>query len=235
MGRKHCDFQRHCFLHGLQGQAGRNSATFGRQRYRARVTRVVNAADATIKGLEFELMWLAAEGLTIRANLGLLDAEYDNFLVNTGTNDDPIITDFSDLDFRRAPNTTFSLVGTYEWDVGTGMMMVQAGWRYLGSHEVDFANKPELHNSSQNLIDASINYFYNDWSFSLFGRNLGNEDGYQIGFDVAGLWSYSAPRASTHLWCGRPVSDSDIDRPCLARFCTGVDFAGAELSVAAFN
>jgi len=159
------------------------------------VTRVVNAADATIKGLEFELMWLAAEGLTIRANLGLLDASYDNFLVNTGTNDDPVITDFSDLDFRRAPDTTFSLVGTYEWEVGAGMMMVQAGWRYLGAHEVDFANKPELHNSSQNLIDASINYFYNDWAFSLFGRNLGNEDGYQIGFDVAGLWSYSAPRA----------------------------------------
>ena len=159
------------------------------------VTRVVNAADATIKGLEFELMWLATEGLTIRANLGLLDASYDNFLVNTGTTDDPVITDFSDLDFRRAPDTTFSLMGSYEWEVGAGMMMVQAGWRFLGSHEVDFANKPELHNKSQNLIDASINYYYKDWYFSAFGRNLGDEDGYQIGFDVAGLWSYAAPRA----------------------------------------
>jgi iron complex outermembrane receptor protein len=159
------------------------------------VTRVVNAADATIKGLEFELMWLATEGLTIRANLGLLDASYDNFLVNTGTSDDPVIVDFSDLDFRRAPDVTFSVMGSYEWQVGTGLMLVQAGWRYLGSHEVDFANKPELHNKSQNLIDASINYYYNDWYFSLFGRNLADEDGYQIGFDVAGLWSYAAPRA----------------------------------------
>jgi len=159
------------------------------------VTRVVNAADATIKGLEFELMWLATEGLTIRANLGLLDASYDNFLVNTGTTDDPVFTDFSDLDFRRAPDTTFSLMGTYEWDVGTGQMMIQAGWRFLGAHEVDFANKPELHNKSQNLIDASINYYYKDWYFSAFGRNLAKEDGYQIGFDVAGLWSYAAPRA----------------------------------------
>jgi iron complex outermembrane receptor protein len=159
------------------------------------VTRVVNAADATIKGLEFELMWLATEGLTIRANLGLLDASYDNFLVNTGTTDDPEFTDFSDLDFRRAPDTTFSLMGTYEWDVGTGQMMIQAGWRFLGAHEVDFANKPELHNKSQNLIDASINYYYKDWYFSAFGRNLAKEDGYQIGFDVAGLWSYAAPRA----------------------------------------
>jgi len=158
------------------------------------VTRVVNAASATIKGLEFELMWLATEGLTIRANLGLLDNEYDEFLVNTGTADNPVISDFSHLDFRRAPDTTFSVVGNYEWQVGAGSMMVQAGWRYLGAHEVDFANKPELHNSSQNLIDASINYYYNNWSFSAFGRNLGEEDGYQIGFDVASLWSYAAPR-----------------------------------------
>ena len=158
------------------------------------VTRVVNAADATIKGAEFELMWLAAEGFTIRANLGFLDAKYDNFLVNTGTSDDPVFTDFSDLDFRRAPDTTFSLSGNYEWQVGAGLMMIQAGWRFLGAHEVDFANKPELHNKSQNLIDASVNYYYKDWYFSVFGRNLSNEDGYQIGFDVAGLWSYAAPR-----------------------------------------
>jgi len=159
------------------------------------VTRVFNAATATIKGVEFELMWLVSEGFTLRANLGLLDAGYDEFLVNTGTADDPAFTDFSDLDFRRAPEVTASLVGNYEWQVGTGLMMIQAGWRYLGSHEVDFANKPELHNGSQNLIDASINYYYKDWYFSAFGRNLAGEDGYQIGFDVAGLWSYAAPRA----------------------------------------
>jgi iron complex outermembrane receptor protein len=159
------------------------------------VTRVVNAASATIKGAEFELMWLPTEGLTIRSNLGLLDASYDDFLVNTGTTDDPVITDFSGLDFRRAPETTFSIDGSYEWAVGAGQMLIRAGWRYLGAHEVDFANKPELHNKSQNLIDGSINYYYGDWYFSLFGRNLGGEDGYQIGFDVAGLWSYAAPRA----------------------------------------
>ena len=159
------------------------------------VTRVVNAATATIKGAEFELMWLAAEGFTLRANLGLLDASYDEFPVNLGTADDPVFADFSDLDFRRAPKTTISLVGNYYWQVGAGQMMIQAGWRFLGAHEVDFANKPELHNSSQNLIDASINYYYQDWYFSLFGRNLAKEDGYQIGFDVAGLWSYAAPRA----------------------------------------
>ena len=77
-----------------------------------------------------------------------------------------------------------------------GSALLHAGARYLGKHEVDFANKPELTNDSQILVDASFSYNYNDWYFSVFGRNLTDEDGYQIGFDVAGLWSYAAPRPS---------------------------------------
>jgi len=161
------------------------------------VTRVVNAASATISGLEIEFTWLATAGLTLRGNLGLLDASYDDFLVNTGTSQNPVFTDFSSLDFRRAPETNMGLTGTYEWEIGGGRALLHAGWRYLDAHEVDFANKPELHNEEQHLVDASANYYYNNWYFSVFGRNLTDEDGYQIGFDVAGLWSYSAPRAPT--------------------------------------
>lgn len=158
------------------------------------VTRVVNAATASISGAELELIWLATEGLTLRANLGLLDAEYDDFLVDIGTPTMPNIVDFSNLEFRRAPEVTFGLAGDYEWQWGPGSALLHVGLRYLDEHEVDFANKPELHNDSQTLVDASFSYDYDNWYVSLFGRNLTDEDGYQIGFDVAGLWSYAAPR-----------------------------------------
>jgi iron complex outermembrane receptor protein len=159
------------------------------------VTRVVNAATASIQGAEFEFTWLATEDFTVRANLGFLDAGYDDFLVDLGTPASPNIVDFSSLDFRRAPDVTASLAGDYEWELGQGSALLHAGARYLGRHEVDFANKPELTNDFQTLIDASFRYNYNDWYFSVFGRNLTDEDGYQIGFDVAGLWSYAAPRS----------------------------------------
>ena len=158
------------------------------------VTRVVNASTATISGAEFELIWLAAEGLTIRSNLGLLDADYDNFDINTGTSDAPNIVDSSGLNFRRAPEVTFGLAADYQWQLGPGSANLYAGVRFLDDHEVDFANKPELSNDSQALVDASFKYSYEDWSFSVFGRNLTEEDGYQIGFDVAGLWAYAYPR-----------------------------------------
>jgi len=64
---------------------------------------------------------------------------------------------------------------------------------------VDFANKPELENDAQNLVDAAISYEI-EWDsmttlFSVFGRNLLDEDGYTIGFDVSGIWSYAYTRA----------------------------------------
>ncbi len=158
------------------------------------VTRVVNASTATIQGAEFEMTWLATEGLTLRANLGLLDAEYDDFDVNIGTPTSPVLQDFSGLDFRRAPDTTFGISGDYRWQLGSGSAQFWASLRHVGEHEVDFANKPELSNDSQILVDASFIYEWDQWYVSAFGRNLTDEDGYQIGFDVAGLWSYAAPR-----------------------------------------
>ena len=64
--------------------------------------------------------------------IGLLDAEYDDFLVNTGTSAVPVIVDFSNLDIRRAPDLTASLVGDYEWEAGPGRAAIHAGLRSSG-------------------------------------------------------------------------------------------------------
>jgi iron complex outermembrane receptor protein len=159
------------------------------------VTRVVNASEATIQGVELEATWLVTEGFTVRGNLGYLDAEYDQFDVDIGTPGNPDIQDFSNLDIRRAPEITLGLSGSYDFDLGPGTANLWASMRYMDEHEVDFANKPELSNDSQTLVDASFTYDYKQFYGSVFGRNLTDEDGYQIGFDVAGLWSYAAPRA----------------------------------------
>ena len=155
------------------------------------VTLVTNASTAEIYGLELDVQWLPAPGLGLRGNLGLLDAQYDDFefLGPAG------VQDLSHLDIRRAPEVTAALSATYEWTVGGGRAWVVFGWRYLGEHEVDFANKPELTNKAQHLINASANFEAGAVRVSAFGRNLAEEDGYGIGFDVAGLWSYAATRA----------------------------------------
>jgi len=54
-------------------------------------------------------------------------------------------------------------------------------------------NRPELANDVQNYLDLSVNYAINGATFSLFGRNLTDEDALAHGLNVSGLWSYAAP------------------------------------------
>jgi iron complex outermembrane receptor protein len=162
-------------------------------------TVVANASNATIWGAEIDVVYLPqVEGLELSGNLGWLDASYDDFFADIGRGG---VTDNTDLEFRRAPEWNASLAARYEWQAGPGTAWVRAGWHYIGEHEMTLANSPQTHNDAQNLLDASINYDWGNAQVSLFGRNLLDEDGYTIGFDVGGvappgsLWSYAAARA----------------------------------------
>lgn len=154
------------------------------------VTLVTNASTAEMYGLELDVTWLPTDNLSLRGNVGILEAEYKDFEFQTATGP----RDLSNLELRRAPEVSGTLSATYEWQMGPGRAWAVLGWHYLGEYEVDFANKPELTNSSQDLISASFNYAVGPWQASAFGHNLLDEDGYTIGFDVAGLWSYASTR-----------------------------------------
>ena len=71
---------------------------------------------------------------------------------------------------------------------------MRGSYRYIDEHFTTATNNPETANDSQGLVDASINYAIGDLQFSLFGRNLTDEDTYTHGYEVAGLWSYAATR-----------------------------------------
>ena len=157
-------------------------------------TVVANASTAQMKGVEIEIQADPMEGLYLRANAAWLDASYDKFSFDDDGDPATPLVDYSNLDFRRAPKWTGNIDATYEWDVAGNKMWARVAWHYLGEHETNFDNSPELHNDAQNLIDASVNYDYGKTRFSLYGRNLTDEDGYMIGYDVAGIWSYAAAR-----------------------------------------
>src|SRR5690606_35593144 len=131
------------------------------------------------------------ENFSVRANLGYLDSEYDDFVFE---DTEGSIVDFSSFEFRRAPEYTGTVDATYEWDVAGGNAWIRGSYRYIGEHYTNDTNNEELKNDSQGIVDASINYAINNLQFSLFGRNLTDQDGYTHGYEVAGLWSYAATR-----------------------------------------
>ncbi len=156
-------------------------------------TVVTNASSATIQGVEVDVQAYITQNLSLRGNIGYLDTQYDGFGYEAL---DGSTVDLSDLEFRRAPDFTGSLDATYEWDTAGGNAWVRAAYHFIGEHYTNVTNSPELENDAQHLVDASVNYAMNNGlQFSLFGRNLTDEDGYSHGYDVAGLWSYAATRA----------------------------------------
>lgn len=154
------------------------------------VTLVTNASTATLQGIELDILFYPTEALSLRANVGFLDAEYDEFEFVTAAG----LQDLSNLEIRRAPDVTGAASATYEWQFDNARLWAMVGYQFLGEHEVDFANKPEVSNDAQHLVNASVNFKLDRFQVSAFGRNLTEEDGYGIGFDVAGLWTYAATR-----------------------------------------
>lgn len=157
-----------------------------------RENRTINASSAELKGFEIDLTARPAEGLTLNGNIGYLDAKYEDFLADT--NNDGVIDDNSDLELRRAPKWNWTLGATYEAPIGPGEFWISGDVHYIGAHEISFLNNPALRNDGQFLVNGSVNYKIGNTQVSAFVRNLLDEDGWTIGYDVQGLWSYGAPR-----------------------------------------
>jgi len=157
-------------------------------------TLVVNAAEATIKGLEVDFNWLINEVFSLQGNLGLLDAKFDK-LYDSATD-----TDLSDLELRRAPDVTATIIPVLTFDVGNGVLMARAAWHYVDDMELTFLNSPQTHVPAHSTFDASLVYMLNGFSVSLWGLNLSDDDSWSQGYDVGappgspGYWSYTAVR-----------------------------------------
>ena len=157
-----------------------------------RENRTINASQADLKGIELDLAAKPTDGLTLNAKLGYLDAKYKNFFGDIYSTGKPVDATF--LKIRRAPKWTWDLGASWEREVGSGTMWVNGNLHYVGAHEITFLNNPNLRNDGQYLLDASINYKLNNTTVSVFGKNLANEKGWTIGYDVQGIWSYASPR-----------------------------------------
>jgi iron complex outermembrane receptor protein len=159
-----------------------------------RENRTINASQAELKGIEFDLTARVTDNLTLTANLGHLDARYKNFFADIHANGTPV--DATYLKLRRSPKWTYDIGAAYETQMGKGTVSVNTDLHYIGAHELTFLNNKLLRNSGQYLLDASINYKFEKTMVSVFGKNLAEADGWTIGYDVQGVWSYAAPRPS---------------------------------------
>ncbi len=160
-------------------------------------TRTFNAADVDASGLEVELTALLSEGLTLRANLGLLDTKYNEFLLDR--NLDGVLEDFSGREVVRSPDLTFGADLTYLQSLAGGGNI---RWNLNYNHEDentyyyndDIGSEFDTILESRDIINASITWTDADdrYHVSLYGKNL-TDDRYKTAAQAVGaLWTFAA-------------------------------------------
>ncbi|QIB67099.1 TonB-dependent receptor [Kineobactrum salinum] len=136
---------------------------------------VRNTAEATIMGLEVDATYALTDSLVAIASVGVIDASYDEVLVDL--NGDGVIDGADeDLDLPRAADLT--------WTVGLNHDLELGRWGFLASR-ISYSYRDDSAYTDNNLgfindqkrVDAGLDFYSNDghWVFSLYGRNLLDE------------------------------------------------------------
>ncbi|MDO8864095.1 TonB-dependent receptor [Haliea sp. E1-2-M8] len=146
----------------------------------------VNAADATIQGIELELSAIISQNFRVDLSGGLIDAQYDKFV---GGN--------TDWDLPNVPKTNGNLTLVYNQTMGEGELETRLSATYTDSQHTTVENTPIIELDSYTVVDGAISYWFPGEALrlSLFGKNLTDEE--YTNFALAGLnaiWAISPPR-----------------------------------------
>jgi outer membrane receptor protein involved in Fe transport len=122
-----------------------------------------NAAKGRISGVEAELRWLPVEAWELYANVGLLNAEFEDFV-------DPL-GDLRSRDQAHAPNYTAAVGGAYRRGDGF-FARLDLNVRDEFYFDVSHDQKSERHS----LANARLGYETERWTAQLWLRNAFDEN-----------------------------------------------------------
>jgi len=134
------------------------------------LTVIDNAAKATIKGFEMEVMAVPTPQLLLTAALGYIDAEY--------TDVEPGLPISTATQFVKTPEWSGTISAQYTFPLaGSSEIVGRVDWAYKSEIHHDQLNSPVGLQDSYGLLNARLSYTSNDnkWSLSLFGTNLTDE------------------------------------------------------------
>lgn len=161
-----------------------------------------NAGAATIKGAELELTALLTERLTVTANLGYLNAGYDEFFAEPN----PVTGEVVDVSDER------EIVNSPKWDTFLGFaysiplasggdVTLFANWAYRSKTYLEVNSSENLAQGAYSLFDAAVTWdsANGHWRVILGGKNLTDEEYRTHAFDLSAfpgveLGYYNPPR-----------------------------------------
>ena len=136
-----------------------------------------NGARGTNLGLEVQVDMIVSESLSVFANLGLLDTEFDDYVNGEGE-------DLSGRAQAHAPN--------YQLYAGAEFRPLAQWYARIELEARDsyfFSDSHDLESDAYELVHLSLGYESDRWSVKLWARNLTDED-----FPVRGFFFGNDPR-----------------------------------------
>jgi iron complex outermembrane recepter protein len=170
-----------------------------------------NAADATVKGIELELLTRPVEAFTLGANYTWQDAKYDKFQADTDFNGATqcagcppgIDTVLNGLPITRAPKNKGAIFGQYTIALGNeNSLDLNASVSYESKnifYYSDAGRQFDAFLDSKTLYDAGVTFHAGGrWFVKAYGKNLGDKRYRVASQSVATLWTHTQfgePRA----------------------------------------
>ncbi|MDX9963965.1 TonB-dependent receptor domain-containing protein [Desulfobacter postgatei] len=141
---------------------------------------ITNAAEATGKGVELELMGKITAGLTIMAGFGYTDIEFDDFKDTAG--------DYQGNTSTYSPGYTFNIGAQYRWENG-----FYARADLIGYGEMYFDKANEYKRDAYQIVNAKIGYETEHFDVYLYGKNIFDEEYDSYGYYGGYYTIYSDP------------------------------------------
>jgi iron complex outermembrane receptor protein len=131
----------------------------------------------------------------IDATLGLLDADYDKFDCNLDGDVGNGNEDCTVLTMKRVPDMTASAGITFNHNAfGGGEGALNINFTYTDQFYNDIFNTQASVHEDVTLLNASWTFRSSNekYRFSIYGRNLTDEQYQDSGLGVANIWSFSS-------------------------------------------
>jgi iron complex outermembrane receptor protein len=168
------------------GRARLNMAAFSTDYEDLQLSQIVgagvslnNAAEATIQGLEAELLATLNDYVDFNASLGILDATYDNFpgCPAAGSSPASVITSNCEGNFLNlAPEVTFAAGLQITYPIGElGDLFLRTDYNYRDDVFFEPQNDPRLSGESRSLIDVRGGIVNDEWELIAWARNVTDE------------------------------------------------------------
>ena len=155
---------------------------------------ILNAANAETSGLEVDLLWMPTNSLRINASLGLLNAEYTDFVYGADK------LDLSGQTLQNSPETTANLGLEYTAQIQSLELRSSIQYKYVSKKwDGNIVNSPRSEVQPTNLVDVNIDLSdpNSNWSLGIWAMNLMDERYISNSFvaaGVVGLVDYQPPR-----------------------------------------